>query len=90
MHQLTDTVGFRSKLEHFSYYGDNFANPIGGIRQGLGYDGRFGAVVDADLEKLAGWSGATFRAGILRIHGRCGRRQNQDLQYRPRAARTDL
>ena len=37
--------------------------------QGLGYDGRFGTIIDADLEKLAGWSGASFHASIHQIQG---------------------
>jgi porin len=75
LYQLTDTGGWRSKLEQqglkltFSYYGDAFANPIGGVKQGFGYDGRFGTIIDADLENLAGWPGATFHASIHQIHG---------------------
>jgi porin len=75
LHDLTDTGGLRSSLEQqglqftFSYYGDAFANPIGGVRQGFGYDGRFGAIIDADLDKLVGWSGASFHASIHQIHG---------------------
>jgi porin len=75
LHQITDTGGLRSKLEQggvrltFSYYGDAFANPVGGVKQGLGYDGRFGTIIDANLEKLIGWSGATFHASIHQIHG---------------------
>jgi porin len=75
LHQITDTGGLRSKLEQegvrltFSYYGDAFANPAGGVKQGLGYDGRFGTIIDANLEKLIGWSGATFHASIHQIHG---------------------
>ena len=75
LHQITDTGGLRSKLEQegvrltFSYYGDAFANPAGGVKQGPGYDGRFGTIIDANLEKLVGWSGATFHASIHQIHG---------------------
>jgi porin len=75
LRQITDWGGLRSKLEQdglkftFTYYGDAFANPIGGVRQGLGYDGRFGTIIDADLDKLWGWSGATFHASIHQIHG---------------------
>src|SRR5215472_7683819 len=75
LRQLTDPEGLRSKLERaglqftFTYYGDAFGNPSGGVIQGLGYDGRFGTIVDADLEKLAGWSGASFHASIHQIHG---------------------
>jgi porin len=75
LHDLSDTGGWRSKLEQqglkftFSYYGDGLANPVGGARQGLGYDGRFGIIMDGDLEKLAGWSGANFHASIHGIFG---------------------
>lgn len=72
--QLTDWNGERARLEQaglkftFTYYGDAFANPVGGVKPGLGYFGRFGTIIDADLEKLVGWSGATFHASIHQIH----------------------
>lgn len=72
---VTDMGGERSGLEQagltftFTYYGDAFANPVGGVKQGPGYDGRFGIIIDGDLDKLAGWSGATFHASIHQIHG---------------------
>jgi porin len=75
LRQMTDVGGLRSQLENegvkftFSYYADAFDNPIGGIRQGPGYDGRFGVIIDADLQKLAGWTGATFHASVHQIHG---------------------
>ena len=75
LHQITDTGGLRSRLEQdgvrftFSYYGDAFANPVGGVKQAPGYDGRFGTIIDADLQKLIGWSGATFHASIHSIFG---------------------
>lgn len=75
LRQLADLRGLRSRLDQaglqftFTYYGDAFGNPSGGVTQGLGYDGRFGAILDADLEKLGGWSGASFHASIQQIHG---------------------
>jgi porin len=75
LRQVTDAGGVRSWLEQagvkfsFNYYGDAFWNPVGGIKQGQGYDGRFAAIVDADLDKLVGWSGATFHASMHQIHG---------------------
>lgn len=75
LRQITDWKGERSRLEQeglkftFTYFGDAFANPIGGVQQGLGYDGRFGTIIDADLGKLVGWSGVTFHASIHQIHG---------------------
>ena len=75
LRQLTDPGGWRSRLEQaglqftFTYYGDGFGNPRGGVTQGSGYDGRFGIIADADMEKLAGWSGASLHASIQQIHG---------------------
>jgi porin len=75
LRQVTDWCGTRSKVEKeglkftFTYYGDAFANPVGGTKQGVGYDGRFGAIVDADLEKLVGWPGVTFHASSQQIDG---------------------
>jgi carbohydrate-selective porin OprB len=66
LYQLTDVGGLRSRLEKqglsfiFSLYGDAFDNPFGGVKQGPGYDDRFAAIMDGDLQKLAGWSGQNF------------------------------
>jgi len=74
LRQLSDVNGIRSALERqgirfaFTYYGDTFVNPTGGIRQGAGYAGRFGTIIDADLERLLGWQGAAFHASIHQIH----------------------
>jgi porin len=75
LRELTEVAGVRSALEKvgvrftFTYFGDTFANPIGGVTQGFGYDGRFGTIIDADLGKLLGWQGAVFHASIHQIHG---------------------
>jgi porin len=75
LHEITDILGVRSALEKagvrftFTYFGDAFANPVGGVKQGAGYDGRFGTIIDADLEKILGWQGASFHASIHQIHG---------------------
>ncbi|WP_052536070.1 carbohydrate porin [Bradyrhizobium sp. ORS 375] len=75
LRDLSDVGGGRSALEQrgvrftFTYYGDGFANPSGGVRQGVGFDGRFGTIIDADLAKLVGWSGATAHASIHDIFG---------------------
>jgi porin len=74
LRQLTDPGGSRSRLEQaglqftFTYYGDGFTNPRGGVSQGTGYAGRFGTIIDGDLEKLVGWSGASFHASFHQIH----------------------
>ena len=54
----------------FTYYGEVFANSSGGARQGVVYEGRLGTIIDADLEKLMGWSGARFHASTHQVHGR--------------------
>jgi porin len=71
----TDPYGARSRLEDagvkfsFTYYGDALGNPTGGVHQGMGYSGRLGGIVDVDLEKITGWTGATFHISGHQIHG---------------------
>jgi porin len=75
LRQATDPGGLRTRLEqagvqfNLNYFGDAFWNPIGGVKQGQGYDGRFAAIMDADLDRLVGWSGATFHVSVHQIHG---------------------
>jgi porin len=72
---LADPLGLRSSLEEagvtavFSLYADALGNPTGGVQQGAGFSGRLGAIIDGDLEKLAGWQGAAFHASIHGIYG---------------------
>ncbi len=49
---------------------DNIGNPTGGMRQGAINFGRLDLGVDADLEKLVGWSGAKIHANSYSIYGR--------------------
>lgn len=73
--QIAAFGGLRSSVEDagvkftFTYYGDAMGNPSGGVQQGAGYSGRFGTIIDGDLQKLMGWSGATFHASIHEIFG---------------------
>jgi porin len=73
--QATDPYGARSRLEEagvkftFTYYGDALGNPSGGVYQGMGYSGRSATIVDVDLGKIVGWSGATFHVSEHQIHG---------------------
>ena len=53
----------------FTYYGDALGNPTGGVYQGMAYSGRFATIVDVDLGKIMGWSGATFHVSEHQIHG---------------------
>jgi porin len=52
------------------FIGDNIANASGGIKRGAIHLGRFDFSVDADLDKLFGWSGARFYANTYEIYGR--------------------
>jgi porin len=54
----------------FSYFADPWVNPIGGVKQGAAYEGLLYMVLDADLAKIAGLEGLSFRASAYQIHGR--------------------
>jgi porin len=69
LRQLDDALkpyGIRPSL---SYTGEVLGNGSGGIRRGAIYDGRLDFGVDADLEKLFGWSGTKFHANVINNHG---------------------
>jgi porin len=51
------------------YIGEALGNVSGGIRTGAIYTGRLDLGTTIDLEKVAGWTGATFHANIFQIHG---------------------
>jgi porin len=53
-----------------NYIGELLGNPVGGVRRGAIYEGRLELLINLDLEKLAGWSGATVHANAYQIHGR--------------------
>src|SRR5882757_7380710 len=46
---------------------DNLGNPTGGMRRGAVNFGRLDVGVDADLEKLVGWTGAKIHANTFAI-----------------------
>ena len=52
------------------YTGDLLNNVSGGISRGTTYGGRLEVGMQADLEKLVGWSGALFNVSAYAIHGR--------------------
>jgi porin len=72
---LGDLWGTRTALEKagvtfsLTYIGETLGNSSGGLRRGSIYEGRLDAQFDADLEKLLGWSGATFHTNAYQIHG---------------------
>jgi porin len=52
-----------------TYIGEGLANVSGGVRAGQIYTGRLDLGTTVDLEKVAGWTGATFHANMFQIHG---------------------
>lgn len=52
------------------YIGEVAGNVSGGAKRGTVYNGLLNVAGDVDLEKAAGWKGATFHAGMLFPHGR--------------------
>jgi porin len=64
--------GLASKGLNFgaTYIGDFIGNATGGTARGFIHLGRFDLSVDADLEKLVGWTGGRFFANTYEIYGR--------------------
>ena len=59
--------GFDLRL---NYTGEVFGNPSGGVKRETIYDGLFEMVLNSDLDKIIGLSGATFHVNAYQIHGR--------------------
>ncbi len=53
-----------------TYIFDNIGNISGGVARGAIHSGRFDFSVDADLDKLFGWTGGRFYANTYEIYGR--------------------
>ncbi|WP_161535256.1 carbohydrate porin [Bradyrhizobium sp. LCT2] len=53
-----------------TYIADNIGNVSGGVGRGAIHFGRLDLSVDADLDKLVGWSGGRFYANAFVIYGR--------------------
>lgn len=72
---LGDWGGYRTKLADagikvgVNYIGELWRNADGGLGTGTAYNGRFQFSLDADLDKLFSWKGATFHASVLQIQG---------------------
>lgn len=62
-------LGERGLAWSITATGEVFANVDGGLDEGVRAQGLFDAVLDADLEKLAGWTGATSRVNPMWIEG---------------------
>ncbi|MGX1322060.1 carbohydrate-selective porin OprB [Bradyrhizobium sp. USDA 377] len=52
-----------------TYIADNIANVSGGVKRGAIHFGRLDLSVDADLDKLVGWTGGRFYASAFVIYG---------------------
>lgn len=52
-----------------TYIADNIANASGGVKRGAIHFGRLDLSVDADLDKLVGWTGGRFYANAFVIYG---------------------
>src|SRR5258708_9563003 len=52
-----------------TYIGEGLANVSGGQRTGAIYTWRLDLGTTIDLEKVAGWTDATFHANLFQIHG---------------------
>jgi porin len=72
---LADPGGLRAALwergfkYQMNYLGDLLGNQSGGLRRGTAYSSRLELVLDGDLEKAVGWSGAAVHANAYLING---------------------
>ena len=72
---LADPGGLRAALwekgfkYQLNYLGDLFHNQSGGLKRGTAYSSRLELVVDGDLEKAAGWNGASIHLNAYLING---------------------
>ena len=64
-----DTLADKGLAFGATYITDNIANVSGGIKRGGIHFGRLDLGVDADFEKLFGWSGTKLHANMFRIYG---------------------
>ncbi|MDP4025811.1 carbohydrate porin [Methylobacterium sp. NEAU 140] len=72
---IGDPLGLRPTLKArgieygLSYFLDILGNPRGGVRRGAIVEDRLNLRLNLDLERLAGWEGATAHANAYFIHG---------------------
>jgi porin len=70
-----DLLGVRTSLAESGigfggfYNAETFANPWGGIKHGVAYDGVLELHVNGDMQKLGFWKGLCFYANGYQIHG---------------------
>src|SRR5664279_2884668 len=69
-----DWGGARTALKNkgieltLNYIGEVFAVMSGGLQRQASYEGRLEFSLDADLQKLIGWSGSTAHVTVFQIH----------------------
>lgn len=72
---LGDPFGLRPLLKargieySLTYIAETLGNPVGGLRQGAIVEDRLNLRLNLDLQRLAGWDGATVHANAYFIHG---------------------
>lgn len=72
---LGDPFGLRPLLKQrgieysLTYIAETLGNPVGGLRQGAIVEDRLNLRLNLDLQRLAGWDGATVHANAYFIHG---------------------
>ena len=64
--ELADKNGISFAM---SYTSEVWGNVSGGMKRGASYDGVLEPEIDVDLEKLVGWTGASFSVSMLQGHG---------------------
>lgn len=67
--QLSEPLARYGIQPTLTYIGDALADVSGGVRRGAVYQGHLELAVDADLQRLFGWSGAKFHANAFNTHG---------------------
>ena len=69
-----DWGGARTALKNkgiditLNYIGETFAVMSGGLQRQASYEGRLEFSLDADLQKLIGWTGSTAHVTVFQIH----------------------
>ncbi|HEY8000051.1 MAG TPA: carbohydrate porin [Pseudolabrys sp.] len=69
LRQIDDVLKPYGIRPSFTYSGDVLGNASGGIRRGVVYEGHVDFGIEADLEKLFGWSGAKLYGNVVNNHG---------------------
>lgn len=69
LRNMDDALKRHGISSSLTYIGETLGAVSGGTRRGIVYDGRLDFAIDADLQKLVGWTGAKFHASVINDHG---------------------